>query len=64
MGMTFEEQCEKYKSQQTVSGRRTQNTLDKMANQMQKVTGQPVKSGTLQPLVDHYTGKITGFIER
>ena len=64
MGMTYSEQCEKYRQQQTVSGKRTQKALDQMVDKLKQKTGADVKSGTLTPVIDHNTGKITGFIER
>lgn len=62
--MTFEEQCERYRQQQTVSGKRTQKALDQMAEKMRKVTGADVKSGTLTPVAHYLTGEIKTFIER
>lgn len=64
MPFTFEEQCKKYNAQQTVSGRRTQAQLDKMCADLKNRTGVNVKSGTLTPVKNAYTGKTTSFIER
>ena len=64
MPTTFEEQCKKYNAQQTVSGRRTQAQLDKMCAELKNRTGVNVKSGTLTPVKNLYTGKTTSFIER
>lgn len=64
MTETFQEQVERYKQQQTVSGKRTQQALEKMVNQMQKVTNHPLKSGSLTPVIDCHNNTITSFIER
>lgn len=64
MEKTFAEQCEIYKQQQTETGKRKQKALDQMVEKLKQKTGADVKSGSLTPLVNHYTGKITGFIER
>lgn len=58
MKMTFEEQCRLYKQQQTVSGKRTQKALDQMADQMQKVTGKTVLSGTIHTMKNERTGDV------
>ena len=61
---SFEEQCDIYKKQQTVSGKQTQQSLDAMVRKMSKITGHHLSSGTLEPLIDGKTGKVTRFIER
>ena len=61
---SFEEQCDIYRKQQTVSGRVTQQSLDSMVRKMSKVTGHQLLSGRLEPLVDGRTGEVTRFIER
>lgn len=64
MEKTFAEQCEIYKRQQTVAGKRTQEALYQMVLKMEKKTGVSLNSGKLEPITNLYTGKITGFIER
>lgn len=60
---SFEEQCEIYRKQQTVSGKRKQKCLDHMSDSLKDI-GVHVKSGTLTPLVNHSTGEVTSFLER
>ncbi|MBR4435138.1 MAG: hypothetical protein IKS90_03465 [Clostridia bacterium] len=64
MGKTFSEQCEIYRQQQTETGKRIQKALDQMVEKLKQKTGADVKSGTLIPMRNIYTEKITGFIER
>jgi len=62
MMKTFAEQCEIYKKQQTVSGKATQTALEKMCRKMSEITRHDLSAGTLTPLINERTGKITGFI--
>lgn len=64
MEKTFSEQCEIYRQQQTIAGKRTQEALYQMVLKMEKKTGVSLNSGKLEPIINLYTGKITGFIER
>jgi len=64
MEKAFEEQCDIYRKQQTVSGQRTQRSLDQMVDRMNRIRGVNVKSGTLTPVKHYLSDEIKSFIER
>lgn len=64
MEKTFEEQCDIYRKQQTVSGQRTQRSLDQMVDRLNRIRGVNVKSGTLIPVKHYLSDEIKSFIER